>query len=478
MRVLLSTCRPAAGQRPVVADEDADRGRERGARLGEGRGWGRWPAPGRRGRRTARPPSRRPCGRRGRWSKTPVSMPVGDDRRPRWSRGPRRGRPRPWRAPASRMQSRSSSCQSSHSCASRSSLGRHRSRKAESRCGRRRRRRCRSSCWLSTLESRVGVGQHLGEELLLGVEVVVQQARRHPGRPARCRPSGPSPGRRGRCTRRPRPGSGCGPRRRPGRAGWGSSRSAAVCRPERCWSSVVPSRSRSANVLTVQSVSDARLAPMRRQGSQDASGPRVETALATAAGQPLEALFDPSLDRGRRRQRRPAEVGPHPRPAGRSSPAATGRCAGQPRGARGARPPDLPHAWRRRAAARRPRSTWWWSACPSAGLVDAVRDAVEAGARTLVVITAGLSEPGADGRPDGAGGAADRPGGRRRAGRAELHRPGRHRHRPPAQPRRAAGRRRDGAQPERQHRARPGRAARGPGPGRRRGSSRSATRPT
>ena len=77
----------------------------------------------------------RPCGVGSAVAKSPVAMPVGDDRRPRWSRGPRRGRPRPWRAPASRRQSRASSCQSSHSCASCSSLGRHRSRKAESRCG-------------------------------------------------------------------------------------------------------------------------------------------------------------------------------------------------------------------------------------------------------------------------------------------------------------------------------------------------------
>src|SRR4029078_11483735 len=43
-------------------------------------------------------------------------------------------------------------------------------------------------------------------------------------------------------------------------------------------------------LLTVQSVSDVMLATMRCQGPQDASGPRVETALQ----EPLEALIDPS----------------------------------------------------------------------------------------------------------------------------------------------------------------------------------------
>src|SRR5919112_5077417 len=48
------------------------------------------------------------------------------------------------------------------------------------------------------------------------------------------------------------------------------------------------------DVLTVQSVSDGMLVTMRRQGSQQASAPRVETALDRPLRPSLEALFDPS----------------------------------------------------------------------------------------------------------------------------------------------------------------------------------------
>ncbi len=200
---------------------------------------------------------------------------------------------------------------------------------------------------------------------------------------------------------------------------------------------------------------------MRRQGSQHASGPRVETALQ----QPLEALFDPSSI---------AVVG-----ASDDQSKWGHILARRALESSGDRPVTLVNRTAREVLGRPTYPTLAAARAdgaavdlvvvcvPSAGLVDAVR---RRGRGRCPDARGDHRRPVRDrcGRgSDGAGGAADRPGGRRRAGRAELHRSGRHRHQPPAQPRRAAAGRRHRAQPERQHRARPGGAARGPGPGHR-----------
>ena len=130
---------------------------------------------------------------------------------------------------------------------------------------------------------------------------------------------------------------------------------------------------------------------MRRQGSQQARGPRVETALQ----QPLEALFDPSSI---------AVVGASDDPAkwghilarralessGDRPVVLVNRSNGQVLGR-----PTYPSLAVARAAGEQVDLVVL--CVPSAGLVEAVRDAVDAGARSLVVITAGLSEHGETG---------------------------------------------------------------------------------
>jgi len=137
------------------------------------------------------------------------------------------------------------------------------------------------------------------------------------------------------------------------------------------------------------------LVTMRRQGSQVASGPRVDTALQQPLRQPLEALFDPSSI---------AVVGAS------DDPSKWGHIlARRALESSGDRPVTLVNRAARELLGRPSYPTLVAARAdgaavdlvvvcvPSAGLVDAVRDAVEAGARTLVVITAGLSETGADG---------------------------------------------------------------------------------
>ena len=176
---------------------------------------------------------------------------------------------------------------------------------------------------------------------------------------------------------------------------------------------------------------------MRRQGSQHASGP--PSRLQRRSG----SRWRPSSTRPRSRSSAPATTRPSgatSSPGGRSSPRRPAGDAGQPaRHARCSAARRTP-PWRRRAAdgdagrpggglrargrprrrgARRGRGR-----CPGAGRDHrrALRARCRRGARPEQEAL------------------RDRPGGRRRAGRAELHRHRRHRHRPPAQPRRAAGR--------------------------------------
>ncbi len=180
------------------------------------------------------------------------------------------------------MHSSASSCQSSHSSARCSSLGRHRSRKDES----------RSAGPSPALGQRalvelgrdlVGVPQHLAEEQLLGVEVVVQQAGRHPGRTGdRGHPdlgqavaddavggSGQDPGARLRGRLLALAGSGRRGGARPALPVEARDRSAVMA----------PTR------LTVQSVSDARISRVRRQGSPSAaSAPSADAASSPLPG--------------------------------------------------------------------------------------------------------------------------------------------------------------------------------------------------
>ena len=104
----------------------------------------------------------------------------------------------------------------------------------------------------------------------------------------------------------------------------------------------------------------------------------------------------PRLGHDPRGERQPGQVGqraqpscPRSRRAGRCSwsTAAAARSSGAPPTARSPR----------RARPSASRSTWSWSAYRPAELVPAVTDALAAGARSLVVITAGLSELGAEG---------------------------------------------------------------------------------
>ena len=147
-------------------------------------------------------------------------------------------------------------------------------------------------------------------------------------------------------------------------------------------------------MLTVQSVSDARLAPVTRQGSPRE---RLVEPLWTRA-------VRPALGRGRRRQRRPGEVGAHPRSAGarverrtarsRWSTAAAAEVLGRP---------TYPTLAEARAAGEHVDLVVL--CVPSAGAASTPsRDAVAAGARALVVITAGLSELGEEGARAGARG--------------------------------------------------------------------------
>ena len=137
------------------------------------------------------------------------------------------------------------------------------------------------------------------------------------------------------------------------------------------------------------------LVTMRRQGSQQASAPRVETALDRPLRQSLEALFDPSsiavvgasddsAKWGHILARRALES------SGGRPVVLVNRAAREVLGL-----PAHPTLVAARAAGAEVDLVL--VCVPSSGLVDAVRDAVEAGARTLVVITAGLSETGAQG---------------------------------------------------------------------------------
>ena len=181
------------------------------------------------------------------------------------------------------MQSSASSCQSSHSSASCLSLGRHRSRNDDQALlrpvpGPAQR------LFVEDARDLVGVGQHVGEELFLGVEVVVQQPRRDPG----------GLGDTGHPDLRQSVAhDALGGRSQDPVARLGGGQGALV--------GLLGDRVRHGRSLrqvglrnlTVQSVSDARLAGMRRQGSGDRSLPQSGPGSATATGGALDALFDP-----------------------------------------------------------------------------------------------------------------------------------------------------------------------------------------
>ena len=107
--------------------------------------------------------------------------PSRDDRRPRWRRGPRRGRPRPWRGAGSpdAEQGELLPEQPLVRAAARRWAGSGRGTTRAAAAGPSPALAMRALVELA--RDAVGVGQHLAEELLLGVEVVVQQAGRDPG---------------------------------------------------------------------------------------------------------------------------------------------------------------------------------------------------------------------------------------------------------------------------------------------------------
>ena len=181
--------------------------------------------------------------------------------------------------------------------------------------------------------------------------------------------------------------------------------------------------------LTAQSVSDARLALVTRQGSP-----------GSASDAALTALFEP---------RSIAVVGAS------SDPAKWGHILSKRALASGSgRPGRAGEPGRRRGARASPRTPRWRTArdglgqpvdlvvlcVPATAFVATVGEAVAAGARAVVAITAGLSELGAEGaRAEAEAVAVARAGGRG-AGRAQLPRHRRHRRRPAAEPRGAPGR--------------------------------------
>ena len=200
----------------------------------------------------------------------------------------------------------------------------------------------------------VRVGQHVGEEVFLGVEVVVQQAGRDPGglampairtwaRPSRTMQSAAA----ARILLR---ASAAARSRWLGSLGDGSAR--ALLR-----------RSGPRPSLTVQSVSDARLA------AGEASRVRLGRAVSRRRPRPARRPVRPRLDRHRRRQRRLRQVGAHPQPTGARVAGRPAGAAGQPARRRGARAAVRTHARRRPATTSGNRSTWWWCACPPAALV-------------------------------------------------------------------------------------------------------------
>ena len=275
-------------------------------------------------------------------------------------------------------------------------------------------------------------------------------ARPRPPRRGRSRPSGPGPGRRGRCSRRPRRGSWCAPPRRPARAGWACCATRAALpaiRPPRC--------------LTVQSVSDARVAPVRRQGPSAA-------AVAGSPPRPGRARRPVLAPHGRRRrrQRRLREVGSHPRPARPRVAGRPHRAARQParrRGARAARPTRPPRRRPPRTSGAVDLAVLCVPAARLRGLGDRRRRGRRPGDRGD---HRGALRGGSRGRPAGGRGARDRARRRRRAGRPQLPGDRRHHDRAPAGPRRPPRRRRGRAEPERQPGPRPRRAAGRPRAGR------------
>ena len=202
-----------------------------------------------------------------------------------------------------------------------------------------------------------------------------------------------------------------------------------------------PSDESACRNLTVQSVSDARLAGMRRQGSEHRSLPQSGPGSATATGGALDALFDPgsitvvgasddSAKWGHILSRRALESS-------------------------GDRPVLLVNRRGAEVLGRRTHRTL-------AEARDHLGEPLD-----LVVVCVPAAELVADGRgrrrsggsiprgdhcralrarrrrsPRGAGGGAPGPVGGRGAGRTELPRGGRHQHPAAAEPRRAAGRRR------------------------------------
>jgi acetate---CoA ligase (ADP-forming) len=145
-------------------------------------------------------------------------------------------------------------------------------------------------------------------------------------------------------------------------------------------------------LLTIQSVSDARLARVERQGSPSAAPSAV---VPTLAGRSLDALFDP---------RSVTILGAS------DNPAKWGNVLSRRALGSGARPvllvnrrggPVLGHPTHRTLAEARDalgEPLDLVVVCvPAADLVTAVTEALAAGARSLVVITAGLSELGAEG---------------------------------------------------------------------------------